>query len=90
MISKALHCFQISKFIKAIGISRFSKLLVHIAELQRLFRTENRTPEYIKSAWKCSKNEINEFNEADWSSLEHISREDCSGLARLDSILSQK
>ena len=28
-----------------------------VAELQTLFRTENRTPESIKLAWKCFQNE---------------------------------
>ena len=64
LISEDLQCLQFSAFIKTADISRFSKLFVHIAELQTLFRTENRTPESIKSAGKCCQNEINEFNEA--------------------------
>ena len=64
LISEALQRLQFSEFIKAVDISRFSKLFLHIAQLQTLFRTENRTPESIKSAWKCCQNEINELNEA--------------------------
>ena len=64
LISEALQRLQFSVFIKTIDISRFSKLFVHIEELQTLFRTENKTPESIKSAWKCCQNEINKFNEA--------------------------
>ena len=60
----ALQRLQFSEFIKTVDISKFSKLFVHIAELQTLFRTENGTPESIKSAWTCCRNEINEFNEA--------------------------
>ena len=52
-----------SEFVKTVAISRFSKLFVHKAELQTLFRTENRTRESIKLVWKCCQNEINEFNE---------------------------
>ena len=64
LISEALQRLQFSEFIKTVDISKFSKLFVHIAELQTLFRTENGTPESIKSAWTCCRNEINEFNEA--------------------------
>ena len=64
LISEALQRLQFSEFIKTVDICRFSKLFVHIAELQTLFRTENRTPESTKSAWKCCQNEINEFNGA--------------------------
>ena len=64
LISEALQRLQFTEFIKTVDISRFSKLFGHIAELHTLFRTENRTPESIKSVWKCCQNEINEFNEA--------------------------
>ena len=64
LISEALQRLQLYEFIETIEISRFSKLFVHLAELQTLFRTKNRTPESIKSAWKCCQNKTNEFNEA--------------------------
>ena len=46
LISEALQHLQFSEFIKTVDIS----------ELQALFRTENRTPESIKSARKCCQN----------------------------------
>ena len=46
LISEALQHLQFSEFIKPVDIS----------ELQALFRTENRTPEIIKSACKCCQN----------------------------------
>ena len=52
LISEALQRLQFSEFIETVDISRFSKLFLHVAELQKLFRTENRTPESIESACK--------------------------------------
>ena len=46
LISEALQHLQFSEFIKTVDISG----------LQALFRTENRTPESIKSACKCCQN----------------------------------
>ena len=62
LISEALQNLQFPEFIETINISKFSKMFVHIAELQTLFRAEDRTPGSTTSAWKCCQNEINEFN----------------------------
>ena len=64
LVSEALQRLQVNEFIETVEISRFSKLFARLAELQTLFRTKNRTPENIKSAWKCCQNKTNEFNEA--------------------------